>query len=130
MRFAVQERVAMGWSPYQHDEQCLGHGSYRRSPTVLSSPEEELTDDTVGNERFLGRLRSLLLRVRVAGQLRQDVVVEKHFVELKALCRGVCNELGTTEDAFQRLWAVVGRQRGAVANTNGRLVLLTKQHHH
>lgn len=109
----------MGCSLYQFDETLLERGRNRRSPTVLSSPAgvELSSRVTEGIEQYLCLLRGLLLRMRVAGQLRQDVMVEKYFVELKDLCRGVCDEIGTASEVFEGLWAVVGRRRGEVANT-------------
>lgn len=67
-------------------------------------------DSSSSITRFIGNLRTLLLRARVAGQLRQDFVLSRQLVELKALCRGVCAELGTKAAVFEDLWAVVGRQ--------------------
>lgn len=61
-----------------------------------------------GKERFFDRLRTQLLRVRVARLLRQDFALAKQLAELKALCDEVSTKLGT--DVSQELWAVVSRQ--------------------
>ncbi|CAM9513674.1 unnamed protein product, partial [Ectocarpus sp. 4 AP-2014] len=60
-------------------------------------------------ELFVDVLRAFLLRIRVAGQLRQESVVEKQLVELKTLCRGVCADFGTTAAVFHDLWNIVGQ---------------------
>lgn len=90
----------MGTFPYQQQE----GGQLGR---------EEFSDATNANssKQFLRSLRTLLLRIRTAGQLRQDFVVEKHFVELKDLSRSVCAELGTTTAVYEDLLATVVRQR-------------------
>ena len=61
-----------------------------------------------GNEIFCDRLRTQLLRVRVARLLRQDFALGKQLAELKAMCNEVSTKLGT--DVSQELWAVVSRQ--------------------
>jgi len=118
----------MRCSPCQQDEELVGRGRNRRTPTAVSfSPTTKELPRSVTNgiEQFLVHLRSLLLRVRVANQLRQDVVVEKCFVELKDLCR---SQVETTSEAFEGLWAIVGRRRGAVASTTtGRLFFLAAE---
>lgn len=63
-----------------------------------------------GNDSFFDRLRTQLLRVRVARLLRQDFALGKQLAELKALCDEVSTVLGT--DVSQELWVVVSRQGG------------------
>lgn len=105
----------------------MGYDNYHR-PTkkvVPSFTGEESSNATNTNQpgdgsdsnQFLGNLRTLLLRIRMASQLRQDFVVEKHFVELKHLCLRICDELGTTA-VFEDLWAVVRQRRGDTDNSH------------
>lgn len=84
---------------------------------LLPPVEKEFSNaDSSSGKKFLRNLRTLLLRIRMAGQLRQGFVLEKHFVELKDLCRRVCVELGATATVSENLWAVVQQRRGDAEN--------------
>lgn len=89
----------------------MGSFPYQQRKGGLLGREEFNDATNNSSKQFLRSLRTLLLRIRTAGQLRQGFVVEKHFVELKDLCRSVCAELGTTTAVFDDLWTTVVRQR-------------------
>lgn len=106
--------TTMGSSPYQQEE----GGLPRREEFSHVINIDSSSHGDSSSKQFLRSLRTLLLRIRMAVQLRQDFVVEKHFVELKDLCRSVCAELGTTTTAFEDLWAVVQQRRGDAGSSN------------
>ena len=66
------------------------------------------------DEKIIDRLRAQLLRIRVAGKLGQDFLMNKHIMELEALCR----EASTDSDAvlhtnvLRDLWDVLKHGRG------------------
>lgn len=62
-------------------------------------------------EGFINSLRAQLLRVRVAGLLRQDFLLTRQLVELKVLCHEACanNDCLRAND-FQDLWKALGRR--------------------
>eukprot|EP00752_Nemacystus_decipiens_P006491 g5844.t1 len=94
----------------------MGSFSHQQQGRELQGREKYDQGNT--KNQFLRSLRTLLLQIRTAGQLQKDFLVEKHFVELKDLCRSVCAELGTTAAVFDDLWTTVVRQRRGDASSS------------
>lgn len=100
---------------HREQDYSLGQEERRREILIERRIDDDNNDsDDDRNERFLDSLRAQLLRIRVAGLLRHDFVLNKQLVELKALCREVGADLGGT-NVFQDLWDIVGR-RGKLAH--------------